>query len=220
MQPLTAIRCPAVHVVRFRKQLVEVLRTPDRPQWQRTHGVCARLRHRRNAEQLKRSSIRRLEHLGLQVTVQSPLSSAGQNSLRHIFEGDPFLHFSVPRLNGIGTKYKKCLDRLISTYVDFSRMRCSPQTLLVLRALSQTSTPWHYGYALSQITGLKSGTLYPILARMHDSGWVETKWESSSEPGRPPRHLYRLTALGRTEAKRMITQSGRRVRAARLAYEA
>lgn len=31
---------------------------------------------RRNAEQLKRSLIRRLEHLGFQVTVQSPVSSA------------------------------------------------------------------------------------------------------------------------------------------------
>jgi PadR family transcriptional regulator, regulatory protein PadR len=97
-------------------------------------------------------------------------------------------------------------------------VRSSPQTLSVLKALSQTSTPWHYGYGLSQITGLKSGTLYPILARLHDSGWLETKWEPSSEPGRPPRHLYRLTALGQTEAKKMIAESGEG-RRARLAYE-
>jgi PadR family transcriptional regulator, regulatory protein PadR len=96
-------------------------------------------------------------------------------------------------------------------------VRSSPQTLLVLKALCQASSPWHHGYALSQITGLKSGTLYPILARLHDSRWLETKWEPSIEPGRPPRHLYRLTVLGRSEAKKMITE-GRRVRAARLAY--
>jgi PadR family transcriptional regulator PadR len=97
-------------------------------------------------------------------------------------------------------------------------VRSSPQTLLVLKALSETSTPWHYGYGLSQITGLKSGTLYPILARLHDSGWLETKWEPSSEPGRPARHLYRLTALGHSEAKELVTQRYR-ARRARLAYE-
>jgi PadR family transcriptional regulator, regulatory protein PadR len=97
-------------------------------------------------------------------------------------------------------------------------MRFSPQTVLVLKTLSQTNTRWHYGYGLSQMTGLKSGTLYPILARLHDSGWLETKWETPSQPGRPPRHLYRLTALGQSEAKKMITQSCR-VLTARLAYE-
>ena len=97
-------------------------------------------------------------------------------------------------------------------------MRFSPQTVSVLKVLCQTNTRWHYGYGLSQMTGLKSGTLYPILARLHDSGWLETKWEAPSQPGRPPRHLYRLTALGQSEAKKMMTQS-RRMRIARLAYE-
>lgn len=98
-------------------------------------------------------------------------------------------------------------------------MRSSPQTLLLLQALSQSGKAWHYGYGLSQITRLKSGTLYPILTRLHESGWLETKWEPSTEPGRPPRHLYRLTALGRSEAKRMLAQT-RGVRMERLAYEA
>jgi PadR family transcriptional regulator PadR len=87
----------------------------------------------------------------------------------------------------------------------------------VLQALHESSTPWHYGYDLSGRTSLKSGTLYPILARLHDSGWLETKWEESSEPGRPPRHLYRLTAIGRAETKKLITHNGR-ARTARLAY--
>ncbi len=97
-------------------------------------------------------------------------------------------------------------------------MRLSPQTLCVLQELYGSSTSWHYGYDLSRLTGLKSGTLYPILARMHDSRWLERKWEQSSEPGRPPRHLYQLTAIGRAEAKKIIKQDGK-VRTARLAYE-
>lgn len=60
---------------------------------------------------------------------------------------------------------------------------------------------WHHGYSLSQRTGLASGTLYPILMRLEELDWLETRWETDAEPGRPPRHLYRLTADGRSWAR-------------------
>ena len=72
----------------------------------------------------------------------------------------------------------------------------SPQTLSVLELLLESPRSWHYGYALSQRTGLKSGTLYPILVRLAEQGWLDTQWSESEEPGRPPRHTYRLTAEG------------------------
>ena len=40
---------------------------------------------------------------------------------------------------------------------------------------------------LSKLTHIKSGTLYPLLSRLHDEGWLETRWEESPDPGRPPR---------------------------------
>ena len=54
---------------------------------------------------------------------------------------------------------------------------------------------WRYGYDLSRSTGLKSGTLYPILMRLAEHGLLETSWETV-EAGRPPRHLYKLTGDG------------------------
>lgn len=45
-------------------------------------------------------------------------------------------------------------------------------------------------------TGLSSGTLYPLLMRMTDQGLVEAEWREPSQPGRPARHAYRLTAAG------------------------
>lgn len=54
---------------------------------------------------------------------------------------------------------------------------------------------WKYGYTISRKTGLKSGTLYPLLLRLADHGLLETSW-ASSEDGKPPRHLYRLTDSG------------------------
>jgi PadR family transcriptional regulator, regulatory protein PadR len=73
----------------------------------------------------------------------------------------------------------------------------------MLYSLAESASSWTYGYDLSKATGLKSGTLYPILTRLHDQGWLETKWTEPARPGRPPRHLYRLTALGLKEVKRL-----------------
>lgn len=75
------------------------------------------------------------------------------------------------------------------------RLRRSPQTVLVLEELLQTPREWRYGYDLSRITGLKSGTLYPILMRLAEHRLLDTSWETA-EPGRPPRHLYKLTNDG------------------------
>jgi PadR family transcriptional regulator, regulatory protein PadR len=73
--------------------------------------------------------------------------------------------------------------------------RLSPQTLEVIDALLAAPREWQYGYDISRNTGLKSGTLYPILMRMADRKLLETRWEAS-EPGKPPRHMYRFTPEG------------------------
>lgn len=72
----------------------------------------------------------------------------------------------------------------------------SPQTLRLFEALLAEPERWRYGYDLSRQTALASGTLYPILMRLAEQGLLETAWEPSPEPGRPPRHTYRLTADG------------------------
>ena len=98
-------------------------------------------------------------------------------------------------------------------------MRISSQTIAILNALQKSSRGWTHGYELSKITGLRSGTLYPILLRLHDEGWLEAKWESSGEQGRPPRHLYRITAVGSSEAKKIFQLAEANRRSQRLAYE-
>jgi PadR family transcriptional regulator, regulatory protein PadR len=78
------------------------------------------------------------------------------------------------------------------------RLKLSPQTLLILEAFLDHPAEWKYGYDLSRVTGLKSGTLYPILMRLADRKLLETEWEAS-EPdklGKPPRHMYRFTPEG------------------------
>lgn len=83
-------------------------------------------------------------------------------------------------------------------------LRLSKQTLRVLASLWQKPASWHYGYALARETGLQSGTLYPILMRLEERRWLETRWESPPPGGRPPRHMYRLTSSGRAWAREAL----------------
>ena len=76
------------------------------------------------------------------------------------------------------------------------RTAFSAQTLAVLAALAAQPSDWRHGYDLARETGLKSGTLYPILVRLADREIVQARWEEGEPAGRPRRHLYRLTSDG------------------------
>jgi DNA-binding PadR family transcriptional regulator len=92
----------------------------------------------------------------------------------------------------------------------------SPQTVIVLNALANRPTEWLYGLELAKLTGLKSGSLYPILIRLADRALLESRWLPPMESGRPPRHAYRITAAGLkalADAERIETMSLRELRA-------
>jgi PadR family transcriptional regulator PadR len=76
------------------------------------------------------------------------------------------------------------------------RTALSTQSLAVLAALAARPSAWRHGYDLARETGLKSGTLYPILVRLADRKIVQACWEEGDHAGRPRRHLYRLTSDG------------------------
>ena len=67
----------------------------------------------------------------------------------------------------------------------------------VLRAfLADPSAP-RYGYDLMRAARLSSGTLYPLLARLHSEGLLTSAWEKEpGASGRPPRKYYQLTGDG------------------------
>lgn len=87
------------------------------------------------------------------------------------------------------------------------RPNSSRQTEALLAALLGAVSRWRHGYDLSSETGLKSGTLYPILMRLERQGWLEARWEDEPAPGKPRRHLYRLAALGTEEALSVMRSS-------------
>jgi DNA-binding PadR family transcriptional regulator len=92
------------------------------------------------------------------------------------------------------------------------------QTQLVLRALLADPQASYYGLQLCDETGLASGTIYPIIARLEQVGWVTSDWEDPAEhvaAGRPRRRYYQITEDGAEQARAALARAyrpGKRLR--------
>jgi PadR family transcriptional regulator len=85
----------------------------------------------------------------------------------------------------------------------------SRQTRQLVAAMAERPRLWRHGYDLSKQTGLKSGTLYPLLMRLGDQGLLESEWQDPERPGTPPRHAYRLTPAGVAFARALAVREAR-----------
>ena len=83
----------------------------------------------------------------------------------------------------------------------------SKEARTLVQTLADTPLEWRYGYDLLKATGLKSGTLYPILMRLADRGLLEAKWLEAETLGRPQRHAYKLTPAGCSLAAQLTSAS-------------
>lgn len=77
-------------------------------------------------------------------------------------------------------------------------MNISPQTLSVLEVMLAEPTRDWYGYELSRQSGLKSGTIYPMLARLERVGWLTSRWEEAPAGMKkgPRKRVFYLTQNG------------------------
>lgn len=88
----------------------------------------------------------------------------------------------------------------------------SIQTRQLLEVMMLHPRSWHYGYELSRQTGLKSGTLYPLLIRLSDQGLLESRWQEPERAGKPPRHGYKLTPDGLAFARSLAASEAPAIR--------
>ncbi|MFB7243032.1 PadR family transcriptional regulator [Streptomyces populi] len=94
--------------------------------------------------------------------------------------------------------------------------RITPALLDVLKELVGADAELH-GFALSKECGRPTGSIYPILARLEEAGWVASRWEESAIEGRPRKRLYRLSPDGLIAARSLLAErhSTRAARSAR-----
>jgi DNA-binding PadR family transcriptional regulator len=86
---------------------------------------------------------------------------------------------------------------------EFRSVRLTVPTLRVLSAVLSAMPDQIAGSEVASVTKLSSGTLYPILLRLEEAGWLHSQWEQGDAAvlGRPRRRLYKLTAAGLNHAR-------------------
>jgi PadR family transcriptional regulator, regulatory protein PadR len=87
-------------------------------------------------------------------------------------------------------------------------IRLSQRALRVLAHFLSHPTLSLSGAEIAKATGVGSGTLYPLLARLERVGWLTSNWESIDPrtAGRPRRRLYRLTGVGQRSAQQALSE--------------
>ncbi|MFC8826535.1 PadR family transcriptional regulator [Streptomyces sp. NPDC057137] len=101
-----------------------------------------------------------------------------------------------------------------------SEVRMTPHARTVLRALlgqgadgtrrSAVLAEGLYGLELSRMTDLPNGTLFPILERLRQAGWVERYWEQdelAEAEGRPRRRFYKMSSKGADLAPHALAEA-------------
>ena len=86
-----------------------------------------------------------------------------------------------------------------------------PTLLMLSTMLGQHQHRW-YGLELCRATGLASGTVYPIIARLEREGWIASKWEDPTlqeTQGRPRRRYYWVTGTGFAAATELLSRRAR-----------
>lgn len=80
--------------------------------------------------------------------------------------------------------------------------RLTLQSLRVLNVFLEKPRVSLSGSDVRKVSSLSTGTLYPILMRFEEAGWLESRWEDvePSEVGRPRKRLYRITPSGLARA--------------------
>jgi len=79
----------------------------------------------------------------------------------------------------------------------------SLSAIKILAVMLEDPTADYYGLDLGRRVGVMTGTVYPLLKRLEDMGWLESYAEpvDPAAAGRPARRLYRLTGEGASRAK-------------------
>ena len=87
--------------------------------------------------------------------------------------------------------------------------RITEATIDVLTVLASNTEPC-WGLLVIKSSGRPAGSVYPILDRLENAGWVISKWEDDDSRSGPRRRYYELTESGAAAARKAIAAFGAR----------
>ncbi|MGW3105215.1 PadR family transcriptional regulator [Streptomyces sp. NPDC001100] len=86
-----------------------------------------------------------------------------------------------------------------------ANIRLTKPTIAVLEALlAATDDSPAWGLSICRDADLGPGTVYPILDRLAERGWITSHEEAGPHPGRPARRYYELTGAGRQQSTQAL----------------
>jgi DNA-binding PadR family transcriptional regulator len=75
---------------------------------------------------------------------------------------------------------------------------------VLLQAFDSRADDLH-GWAIMKATKRSGPTVYGVLDRLEDIGWISGRWEDKNpEPGKPRRRLYSITPTGVVGARELL----------------
>lgn len=87
-----------------------------------------------------------------------------------------------------------------------SGFRITDATLDVLEVLVHEPGDL-YGLKIAKVAGRPTGSVFPILAKLEDCGWVTSEWEAGDPVTRGPRRrFYQLSPDGLAQARQVLIQ--------------
>lgn len=89
------------------------------------------------------------------------------------------------------------------------KRKLSLQSLAVVKYMLERPKDDVFGLELIEAVQLPAGTIYPILTRLEDAGWIEGEWESldRKDAGRRRRKYYKLTKDGKKDGRKQLKDS-------------
>lgn len=89
-----------------------------------------------------------------------------------------------------------------------TQIRVSRPMLKVLKMMIERPLTPYSGADIAREVGLGSGTVYPLLQRLENAGWLKSEWENVDpvEAGRPRRRHYKLTGRGQALAAKALAE--------------
>lgn len=85
-------------------------------------------------------------------------------------------------------------------------LNITPKMARILKIFLEDPEQPRYGFELMKLTGIPSGSLYPMLARLEEAGWL-IRGKEEIDPraaGRPPRLNYTITGTAAVAAVRRL----------------
>lgn len=89
------------------------------------------------------------------------------------------------------------------------KRKLSLQSLAVVKYMLERPREDVFGLELIEAVQLPAGTIYPILTRLEEAGWIEGEWESMErkDAGRRRRKYYKLTKDGKKDGRKQLKES-------------